>query len=224
MADIESSYLPGGGLQTTTAFPGGAMPGGGGFPGLPFDPIALMEYKLKQQAAQQAFENAMRERAMRMQEQQMRQARMMAQPQMPQAQERPSMPAAGYRGPQPYGPTSRQFGRWSMTPQGIAGTYVDPMDVPAGLREQIMTGFAPSGAAQQQYTYSTPFQARPSNAAPFGVAGGGVDPREQIQAALSAEELGQRRQMMPDQRSDWGSLMSYGKYAPIEGATKSIWG
>lgn len=182
------------------------MPGGMGFPGMPFDPLALMEYKLKQQAAQQAFENAMRERAMRMQEQQIRQSQMIRQPTMPQMPQPEGRTPIQYRGAQPYGPTSREFSRWGMSPQGVAGSYVDPMDVPVGLRDQIMTGFVPTGSAQQQYTYSTPFQARPSNAAPFPVASGGADGSDVIRAAGMEAEMRQRAGERERPIADWWGL------------------
>lgn len=49
--------------------------------------------------------------------------------------------------------TARSFGTPSMSPQGVMGTLVNPLDIPAELVGQVPTGFF-SDSAASNYTYS----------------------------------------------------------------------
>ncbi len=61
---------------------------------------------------------------------------------------------AGQLAYNPYeGKTGRSYGTPSMSPQGVMGTYVNPLDVPLELRGSVPTGFYADNAASN-YTYS----------------------------------------------------------------------
>ena len=47
----------------------------------------------------------------------------------------------------------RSFGHPSMSPQGVLGHYVNPLDVPLGLQGSVPTGFFTDNASSN-YTYS----------------------------------------------------------------------
>jgi hypothetical protein len=49
--------------------------------------------------------------------------------------------------------TPRNFGRPSMSPQGVIGTYVNPMDVPLSMQGRVPTGYFTDDTISN-YTYS----------------------------------------------------------------------
>lgn len=49
--------------------------------------------------------------------------------------------------------TPANFGHPSMSPQGVLGTYVNPMDVPLSMQGKVPTGFY-ADSAHSNYTYS----------------------------------------------------------------------
>jgi hypothetical protein len=58
-----------------------------------------------------------------------------------------------YRGPDYTNATPRSFARPSMSPQGVMGYYLNPLDVPMALQGQMPTGFFTDDTTSN-YTYS----------------------------------------------------------------------